>query len=599
MRSKPTSLARPRLLAVLVAAVAGCIAAAALAAAAGAASAPPAAPTTPVVRPELPYASGFQLGLDSDGPLVTSPTTAPWSARLTMVDAQGNGYLCSGSIISATQVLTAGHCTHDDVENDAYAASDYTVTVGTDNTGATATMETDTVASVRVMPDYVYSPAGSANDPFDLAELTLTTPLTLNAEVQPIPVVGQGLEPPVGANVAIFGWGEWAVGQSDGLERTYQSTLIQPWTCASGQPATLCSVSPTTDACPGDSGSGLIVAGAAPVLVGVTDFTTYKNGTGATCGAGDATGYVDLASPQYQQFLSGTNITLGRQTTGQATIDDNDDPQVGATVSCSSPVWNSAPAPTVSYLFTDTSDNILQSGPSTYVIPLAELGQSISCVAVATNPGGTAYASADEQTGAIQAQSVPGLAFRLTGRGPQRGAYSAAVDAGGQPLTLTVTAALRDGGAVKFRRTYAHVRSRAAGKLDLRRLPPGAYLVCVTSTPVGIYASARKCARLVQNGVASRYLRLATGRRRGHTVLILRAQSPIRRPLLTVTWTGERHGVMLSVARRLRLRRPRAVLDPPSAQSGLRWTSASVLVHRRRWRGALLRAGSRHVSLTS
>ena len=44
------------------------------------------------------------------GPALTDPSQAPWSVLINQTDGTSTGS-CTGSIISASQILTAAHCT--------------------------------------------------------------------------------------------------------------------------------------------------------------------------------------------------------------------------------------------------------------------------------------------------------------------------------------------------------------------------------------------------------------------------------------------------------------------------------------------------------
>jgi V8-like Glu-specific endopeptidase len=526
------------------------------------------------------------LSPDTDGPVVVSPTTAPWSVLLFMEDSDDNLYQCSGSIISTTQILTAGHCTYDESEGGQFATGDYLVAVGTANANVTSsTQELDTVSAVRETPGYVFDGATGAGDPYDVAELTLSTPLQFNAGVQPIPVVGQGREPAVGTGMTFYGWGESATDYSDSYEHTLTSTLIQPWVCASGQPSVLCSLSAADDACPGDSGSGLIVTGVSPVLIGVADYT-YQSAQSVDCGTNDPTGYADLASAALAQWLAGSGSqTLGPTTSGHAQIAD-EQPLVGSTATCSSPAWSGSP--NVSFLFIDGNNNVLQTGSSTYTVPQSELGQTISCVAVATNAGGTADAVSELSTGTIESQAVPGLTINVT----IRGAVTATSTAGSQGPTLTLTATLKDGGAVRFSRAYPGVASLSA---TLNSLQPGAYSVCVASADRGPYASASECVNWVHDGAAASYLGVRARNLRGRPAIVVTTQSPIRGDRAIVTWVGKSARGQVRIIKRVRLRAKATLRAPATAH--VRWLDATVGVQGNQWQGAAIEGGSRHVRL--
>jgi V8-like Glu-specific endopeptidase len=120
--------------------------------------------------------------LDSDGPVVPSTTTAPWSVVVS-VDTGAEGIQCTGTIIDPTHILTAAHCMFDEDTNLEFSTSDMEVFAGLVSSSGLSSAQEQDVASVRVMPGYV---SGGTDDTHDIAELTLTAPLVFNASVAPV-----------------------------------------------------------------------------------------------------------------------------------------------------------------------------------------------------------------------------------------------------------------------------------------------------------------------------------------------------------------------------------------------------------------------------
>src|ERR1700733_6935228 len=63
------------------------------------------------------------------GPAVVSTTEAPWSV-LIEAHADGQSMQCSGSILDATHILTAAHCTFDEATQQRISPREVTVTAG-------------------------------------------------------------------------------------------------------------------------------------------------------------------------------------------------------------------------------------------------------------------------------------------------------------------------------------------------------------------------------------------------------------------------------------------------------------------------------------
>jgi secreted trypsin-like serine protease len=505
--------------------------------------------------------------LDSDGPVVPSTTTAPWSVVVGIV-AGSEQVQCTGSIIDATHILTAAHCMFDEDTNQAYPASDMEILAGLISGSDFSSAQGADVASVRVMPAYV---SGSPDDDDDIAELTLSTPLSFNASVAPV-VLGQASALKPGLSATFYGWGESTSGGSALVEHYLTDVIDQPWECAEGTPSTICAVSQQGDSCPGDSGAGLIVQnGGVPELVGVLDYSVSP--TDAECLTGHISGFTDATSPEIAQWIGGVaSPALAPRAEGDATI-AAPQPQVGGTVTCDSPAWSDDTS--VGYIFLTPAGIVLQSGAqNTFVLPTSTAGQSIQCVADATSTGGTSYSGISTGTAAIAPQSKPTLDVSVKSDG------SVSVSGPGvSKLTLTLTATATGPGAPKLKKTF---KMTAGHAVTVSSLPVGAYSLCVASADEGVDAATQVCKRWVHNGKALAFVS-ARGR---NGAVALSAQTPLLTKTVKIVWSSVGHSV---VRRTVRLGK-KVVADVPAGGHG-KW-KAVITVPKLTWRGATLVGGA-------
>ncbi len=104
-------------------------------------------------------------------------------ALLALFDGQGEIYgICSGTMITANQILTAAHC----LEN---------------TSGIVALVADDAIAATAAVSNPLYD--GEAGSPYDIAVLTLES----NSRAKPVAILG-GAPPSPGQTLTIFGYGE-------------------------------------------------------------------------------------------------------------------------------------------------------------------------------------------------------------------------------------------------------------------------------------------------------------------------------------------------------------------------------------------------------
>jgi hypothetical protein len=149
----------------------------------------------------------------------------------------------------------------------------------------------------------------------------------------------------------------------------------------------VCSVSPTSAVCHGDSGSGLVTTGGTPVLVGVL------NDSPAECGVGSRSISTYVGAPEILRFIQGDELP---------TIAPRPDPKlipyeftwpsplvVGNTLTCSTSGWPASVQITYSFVNT-ANDAVLQAGTNRhYLLHPSTVGMMIVCKIGLTNSGGT------------------------------------------------------------------------------------------------------------------------------------------------------------------------------------------------------------------
>jgi trypsin len=215
-----------------------------------------------------------------------NPADYPWivgiETQFWIPDAQGNlerwTEYCTGTVISPTKVLTAGHCATDVPFNDVPFGT--TVVIA-----GRAVLDQDTggqvvlVASDWINQSYHMNISGQNEIPIDdVAVLSLETPLA--STYTPISLTAQGDQTPYKAmtSAQIVGYGITATQQEDvGVLRTATVDIQDDATCTAaygslydGTRMTCAGDPPSgSDTCEGDSGGPLVVNG---VEVGITDW---------------------------------------------------------------------------------------------------------------------------------------------------------------------------------------------------------------------------------------------------------------------------------------------------------------------------------------
>ena len=201
---------------------------------------------------------------------------APWTVFI-LEKAGATRYVCTGSVIDATHILTAAHCTLDQNEKPA-SPSRFLVKAGVSDfkaPHATDDEQDRTVLPYRVHPGYVFT---GADDPDDVGVLELSAPLDLRGGAVKAVALPRAHAPfPAGKTAVLAGFGAKAEGaKSKGPLASLTATIDRQGACGprvSGvlefNAVQICASSPASSVCNGDSGGGLVTTGSRPTLVGI------------------------------------------------------------------------------------------------------------------------------------------------------------------------------------------------------------------------------------------------------------------------------------------------------------------------------------------
>ncbi|WP_026909558.1 serine protease [Patulibacter minatonensis] len=344
---------------------------------------------------------------------------------------------CGGAIISPTQILTAAHCTFEGATP--IPAQSYLVNAGFsrfDNTSGSGsnpkplagdTPQAVRVASVRRHPGYQPSADGtgtleSLDD--DVAVLTLSKPLTYDANAAPIALPDPAQSPVGPARISGFGL-QSDGGTPDGSLYLLDTPLID---AASSEDAGgagslnavyAVSLSPIGSTCQGDSGGPLVQNGR---VVGVVS-------SGPRCGAGSPSYYTNIAAPEILAFVQGSDAPpvapRGGQDVRMTALSAT--PKTGDTLVCNPGTWSGAPAYAIGFVDT-RNGRVLQYGATgSYKLQQADLGATVSCSVIATTAGGAGRTPPTRSTPGIAQGPRPRLSTRVSAASKARRRTSLAV----------------------------------------------------------------------------------------------------------------------------------------------------------------------------
>lgn len=339
-----------------------------------------------------------QLVPDIIGGRQTAIEQVPWQVYIEggLFEAEGKTFttFCGGSILDATHILTAAHCTDAEGTTNGYPAEIFKILAGdSDDQSTSATTQERAVASIRRDPLYTTSPIGD-----DVAILTLKTPLELSAakHAEPISLVASGATPAPGTPLDVSGYGKEQGPEADppnGELFSTTLTAISSDACRNmvgpNSAVLLCTVQAGSSFCEGDSGSAL-TEGSPPVQVGIVDYGSYE------CPVDQPNVFTNVAAPEIRAFIEGSEsppvaarpisppviTTVG--SVQSAPVDFSP-------VTCEAGGWSGSPSYSYAFQTENAAAQVLQSGPSNVFTPSASLlGVPLVCIVRAYNPGGVA-----------------------------------------------------------------------------------------------------------------------------------------------------------------------------------------------------------------
>jgi hypothetical protein len=331
---------------------------------------------------------------------------APWQVVIGSVTPASGIPTCDGAILDATHILTTAYCLVDPTNGQYRSPKGLLVIAGTSNISRVEPeAQRAEVAAVRIHPYYDYVP-GRAVSEDDIAVLELSKALDLNeTTVRAVRLPSAGSHLPEGTQVDLAGFGDHdSETASSGQLYSLGMHLVFSRFCGGEADAVfLCGTAPTGSVCHGDSGSGLVVPGPTPILIGVAE--TFES---QECRGALTYSFTSLAAPEIQDFIDGSESPPRAPRGGG--ISTFAVPQVGNSMTCGPGGWSGSP--TFTYLFVDSATGqVLQSGPEqSYQLGATDVGRSIYCEVEASNAGGVGLARTVASGPIMAAPSAPSQA---------------------------------------------------------------------------------------------------------------------------------------------------------------------------------------------
>jgi hypothetical protein len=304
-----------------------------------------------------------------------------------------NSILCGGSIIDASHILTAAHCVFAAPPDERIPPNDFIVIAGTANLKSHEAEERAVaVSGVRVHPYYTYDPDSGHVNPDDVAMLELAEPLVFGPVVRSIPLAPLGVYPAEGTVFGFTGFGQESSSPEELNGALYSLSMSLGSTEECGEDkgennaVLLCASSPSGSPCSGDSGSGLTTAESSPALIGVMNDGAVVGGRGCTAGASNS--FANLAAPEIQDFIDGSESPPRAPRGGGASCTAVN-PIVGGSMTCTPGTWSNEPSFTYTFVDSATGQTLQSSASSEYKFTAADAGAAVFMRLQASNPGGT------------------------------------------------------------------------------------------------------------------------------------------------------------------------------------------------------------------
>lgn len=334
------------------------------------------------------FFASFALATNAPSPLsiggsgVLSTAESPWAVHVEMFLAGSPADAsCSGSIIDANRVLTAGHCTYkEDVPYTSYVVRAGITDLSPDGQRQEQRRK---VTSVRRHPYYVANTSVR-----DAAILEVSPPFNLSTPfVQPISIATVNTSLSAGTPLRFFGWGQTAPGEFSDELHSLAQTKLRGWQCPrawQGRPSFSCQRSATGSACVSDSGSGL-VTDSAPILVAMIAVAE------GDCVRGAINGGPDLTSPEMSLWLQGDEAPPRAPNAEKPPVLAGS-VRARGTARCVGARWSESARLTTAFVNLNTGRAIQEGRSRRLRINRKQVGNRIACVSIATNAGGRSEA---------------------------------------------------------------------------------------------------------------------------------------------------------------------------------------------------------------